>query len=77
MVAMNPNCKVIHTLTRHKPEHGDWNGELGRIDSAMFKKYMPEHADDVFIAFCGNKGFSENAVAVLDELGYVSGVSRP
>ena len=52
--SMNPNLKVVHTLTRHKPEHGEWNGEVGRLDTAMFKKYMPEHADDVFIATCGN-----------------------
>ena len=75
--AMNPNCKVVHTLTRHKEEHGEWNGEVGRITAAMFQKYMPAHADDVFIALCGNKGFCENAAAILDELGYVSGVSRP
>jgi len=38
LVAMNPNCRVIHTLTRHKPEDGDWKGEVGRIDENMFKK---------------------------------------
>lgn len=36
LAAMNPKCKIIHTLTRHKEEHGEWTGELGRVDTAMF-----------------------------------------
>jgi len=74
---MNSNCKIIHTLTRHKEEHGEWNGELGRIDTEMFKRCgFPEHADDVFIASCGNSGFNNNVNQILDDLGFVSGVSR-
>jgi cytochrome-b5 reductase len=76
LAAMNPKCKVVYTLTRHKEEHGAWDGEVGRIDAAMWQRIgMPPHADDVFIAMCGNKGFSETVAALTAELGYVKGVS--
>ena len=74
--ANHPYFTVIYTLTRHKEGDGEWDGELGRIDSEMVKKHMPPHADDVFIAVCGNKEFNDNANGILEELGYVSGVSR-
>jgi len=38
---------------------------------------MPEHADDVYITTCGPKGFNENNNALLTQLGYISGISRP
>jgi hypothetical protein len=75
---MNPKCKIFHTLTRHKEEDGAWEGETGRVDAAMMKRCgFPDHADDVFIAFSGNKGFNETVVSNLKELGFVSGVSMP
>ena len=33
----NPGIKVIHTLTREK-----WEGECGRVDDEMIKKYIPD-----------------------------------
>ena len=78
LAAMNPKCKIYHTLTRHKEEHGAWDGLTGRVNAEMLKKCgFPEHADDVFIAFCGNKGFNETCASTLKDLGYVSGVSMP
>ena len=72
------NVKVFHTLTRHKEEHGAWDGLQGRVSLEMLKKCgFPQPADDVYICFCGPKAMNNTVVEALKEGGYEAGKNFP
>ena len=78
LAKINPNFKVFYTLTRHKEEHGEWDGLTGRISMDMLKNCgFPEPADDVFIATCGPKEMNGLVKTLLSENGYVEGENYP
>ena len=72
------NVKVFHTLTRHKEEHGAWDGLQGRVSLEMLKQCgFPQPADDVFICFCGPKSMNSTVIEALKEGGYEAGKNFP
>ena len=77
-LAKYDNVKVFHTLTRHKEEHGAWDGLQGRVSLEMLKNCgFPQPADDVYICYCGPKAMNNTVVDVLNEGGYEAGKHFP
>lgn len=68
MARLDPNLRVVHTLTRKQPE--GWTGHRRRIDKAMLAEtYVPpEQNPKIFI--CGSTPLVENASRFLVELGH-------
>jgi ferredoxin-NADP reductase len=58
--------RPVFTLTRGTPN--DWPGESGRIDGAMFDRYVASH-DDASFLMCGPKEFMDGVRQVLEERG--------
>jgi len=69
LASSNPNrFKVTYTLTREVPEN--WNGERGRVDAEMIKKYLPPPSEATLITTCGPSEFDEVMTNNLTQLGY-------
>jgi len=62
----NSNFRVIFTIT--DDISADWQGERGRIDKEMIKKYAGSLSSDHFL-LCGPPGFMEATINNLKELG--------
>jgi ferredoxin-NADP reductase len=62
------NCSIaiIYTLTRHEPHHGEWQQNLGRIDSLFIQRYI-ENLDESTFMICGPVEMAKSALAHLDE----------
>jgi ferredoxin-NADP reductase len=65
-----PNIKVVHTLTREKPEH--WKGYTGRINKDMILKEVPNLRDNLYY-LCGPPTFVDDMASILEELGVEKG----
>uniref|UniRef100_A0A0N5A2U2 NADH-cytochrome b5 reductase n=1 Tax=Parastrongyloides trichosuri TaxID=131310 RepID=A0A0N5A2U2_PARTI len=60
----------INTLTQVSNEE-EWNGERGRINEVMIKKYAPSvNKNDVFVLICGPKEMCVSAKKISTQLGY-------
>ena len=62
----NSNIKVIYTLTKKTPEN--WNGETGRIDTAMIEKYVAD-IDKAVYYICGSTSMAEDTKRIVIGLG--------
>jgi ferredoxin-NADP reductase len=61
-----PNIKVVHTLTREKPEH--WKGYTGRINKDMIVREVPNLQDHLYY-LCGPPAFVNDMASILEGLG--------
>ena len=68
MVRLDPDLRVVHTLTRGQPN--GWTGHRGRIDKALLREscFPPQQDPKIFI--CGTTPFVEDVSRYLVELGY-------
>ena len=60
-----PHYQIINTLTR---EEGEWEGERGRINTEMIKKYVDDITNQMYYVV-GTKDFITSMQQVLEELG--------
>ncbi len=60
------NIKIIFTLTREQPQ--GWQGELGRINEDMIRKYVPDLSKSTFFV-CGSNEMVENVKKLLAGMG--------
>jgi len=66
IVKKNPNIKLICTLTKANAK--SWNGELGRINAGLIKKYIQAHKDKSYF-LCGPPLMVDDLIKMLKELG--------
>ncbi len=59
-----PHYQMINTLTR---EDGEWDGEKGRINGEMIKKYVDDIANQMYYVV-GTKDFITSMQQVLEDL---------
>ncbi len=62
----NPDIKVVYTLTQEQPQ--GWNGELGRINDGMIRKYA-DYASEAAIFICGPMEFAKSMKETALRLG--------
>jgi glycine betaine catabolism B len=62
----NHKFEIIHTLTEKAPEN--WNGETGRIDADMIKKYVADLNNKVFY-ICGSSSMAADIKRIVSNLG--------
>ncbi|CEF61033.1 Oxidoreductase FAD/NAD(P)-binding domain and Flavoprotein pyridine nucleotide cytochrome reductase domain and NADH:cytochrome b5 reductase (CBR) family and Oxidoreductase, FAD-binding domain and Ferredoxin reductase-type FAD-binding domain and Riboflavin synthase-like beta-barrel domain-containing protein [Strongyloides ratti] len=60
---------LVNTLTRISDTE-KWNGEKGRIDESMIKKYVPSSEKNVFVLICGPKEMCFSVKEISSKLGY-------
>jgi len=60
-----PNIKVVHTLTRERPEH--WKGYTGRINKDMIVREVPNLQSHLYY-LCGPPAFVDDMASVLEGL---------
>lgn len=68
MASKYPNFEIIITVTR--PEEGmHWDGEVGRINADLIRKYAKSVEDSIYY-ICGPKEMVKSMISILkDELG--------
>lgn len=66
--ATNPNITVVPTMTRIHGAGTDWCGRIGRIDSALLAKHVPDLTAPVYY-LCGPPDMVQGMRAVLADAG--------
>uniref|UniRef100_A0AAF5DCA3 NADH-cytochrome b5 reductase n=1 Tax=Strongyloides stercoralis TaxID=6248 RepID=A0AAF5DCA3_STRER len=60
---------LVNTLTRVSSTE-EWNGERGRINESMIKKYISPPEKNVFVLICGPKEMCSSVKEISSNLGY-------
>ncbi len=64
----NKNLRIIYTVTEEEKMVEDWEGEKGRIDEAMLKKYLqPADFKDSIFYICGPPAMVKAMQQMLDD----------
>lgn len=64
---INKNLRIIHTVTEEETKVEDWEGEKGRIDEAMLKKYLsPTDFENSIFYICGPPAMVKAMQQILD-----------
>lgn len=66
---VNPNIKIIETITRPGP---DWKGVSGRINAEMVKRFIPDYHERTFYT-SGPQKMVDAMVSLMRELGVPEG----
>jgi ferredoxin-NADP reductase/Na+-translocating ferredoxin:NAD+ oxidoreductase RnfD subunit len=66
--ASRPGFKIIYTLTDKENAPPDWDGNVGRIDAGMIKKYVPDFNDRTFY-ISGPNAMVEDFDRILEGMG--------
>ena len=65
---INPNLKVINTITRPDESKVPWQGRVGRIDERLVRESVPDVRDSIFYV-CGPPSMVESLVSTLAVIG--------
>ena len=65
---INPNLKVVNTITRPEESKVPWQGRVGRIDEKLARESVPEVRDSIFYV-CGPPSMVESMVSTLAVIG--------
>ena len=64
----NKNLRVIYTITDGQTEGQEWNGEVGRIDADMLKKYLqPVDIENSIFYICGPPAMIQAMQKILND----------
>jgi len=64
----NANLKIIYTITEPEKSVNEWEGEKGRIDEAMLKKYLqPADLKNSIFYICGPPPMVKAMQQILDD----------
>ena len=64
----NPNLKIIYTVTEPEKSVNKWDGEKGRIDESMLKKYLqPADLKNSIFYICDLPPMAEAMQQILDD----------
>ncbi|MBI4010044.1 MAG: FAD-dependent oxidoreductase [Candidatus Aenigmarchaeota archaeon] len=65
---INPNLKVVYTVTRPEESKMKWEGVKGRIDAAMMKNNVKDMENSIFYV-CGPPAMVDAMVTTLKNMG--------